>query len=201
MNKAYPLILGITAASGIIYGLRALEFLLKRGYSVELILSSKSYYIFQSELGIAISHNKEVIASQILNYLEIEQANLTVWLDDELWASPSSGSYLTQGMIIAPASMASIGAIAGGYSENLISRAADVCIKEGRNLVIVPRETPFSQIHLENMLKLSKAGVKIVPPIVGFYSPVKTLEDAIDFIVGKILDSCQVTNNLYERWK
>lgn len=202
MNKNEPVILAITAASGIIYGIRTLEFLLKNNYKVELVISSKAYYIFEQELGIEICHDKTVIMTQILDYLDInnEIKTLKVWLDNEIWASPASGSYKTKGMIIAPASMASIASIASGLSENLVARIADVMIKEENSLIIVPRETPFSVIHLENMLKLSKLRVKIVPPIIGFYGKITTLEDGIDFVVGKILDAASIQNDLYERW-
>lgn len=202
MNKSEPVILAITAASGIIYGVRILEFLLKNDYKVEFVISSKAYYIFKQELGIEICHDKSIIAKQIFDYLNIDSKNqnLKVWLDNEIWASPASGSYKTGCMIIAPASMASIASIANGISENLISRIADVMIKEAKNLVIVPRETPFSAIHLENMLKLSKLQIKIVPPIIGFYGEIKTLEDGINFVVGKILDAADIPNDLYKRW-
>jgi len=202
MNKNEPIILAIMAASGIIYGIRILKFLLKNQHKVELIISSKAYYIFEQELGIEICHDKAVIRKQILDYLKIdsENRNLKVWLDNEIWASPASGSYKTKGMIIAPASMASIASIANGLSENLAARIADVMIKEENPLIIVPRETPFSAIHLENMLKLSKLRVKIVPPIIGFYGKITTLEDGIDFVVGKILDAAGIQNDLYERW-
>ena len=202
MNKNEPIILAIMAASGIIYGIRILEFLLKNQHKVELIISSKAYYIFEQELGIEICHDKAVIRKQILDYLKIdsENRNLKVWLDNEIWASPASGSYKTKGMIIAPASMASIASIANGLSENLAARIADVMIKEENPLIIVPRETHFSAIHLENMLKLSKLRVKIVPPIIGFYGKITTLEDGIDFVVGKILDAAGIQNDLYERW-
>lgn len=203
MNKNEPIILAITAASGIIYGIRTLEFLLRNQYKVELIISSKAYYIFEQELGIKICHDKSIIKKQLLDYLDIDEEtpNLKVWLDNEIWASPASGSYKTTGMIITPASMASIASISTGLSENLIARIADVMIKEERTLVISPRETPFSSIHLENMLKLSKLRVKIVPPIIGFYGKIKTLEDAIDFVVGKTLDATGIPNNLYQRWE
>lgn len=202
MDKKEPITLAITAASGIIFGIRTLEFLLRNDYKVELIISSKAYYIFEQELGIEISHDKNIIKGQILDYLDIDSniETLKVWLDNEIWASPASGSYKSTGMIIAPASMASIASIASGLSENLISRTADVSIKEERTLVISPRETPFSAIHLENMLKLSKLRVKIVPPIIGFYGKIKTLEDGIDFVVGKTLDAAGIPNDLYERW-
>lgn len=203
MKDKEPVIIAIAAASGIIYGVRTLEFLLKNDYSVELIISSKAYYIFKQELGLDISHDKDIIKKQIVEYLSYEDKDdcLKVRLDDETWAAPASGSYKTKCMIVAPASMALISSISTGHAENLITRAADVSIKESRNLVIVPRETPFSAIHLENMLKLSKLGIKIVPPIIGFYGKIETLEDGIDFIVGKILDAANIPNNLYERWQ
>jgi len=202
MNKEKPIVLAITAASGIVYGIRTLEFLLKNEYKVDLIISQHAYYIAKQELDLDLPHNSEEIKRNILSFIKLsdKQNHLKVWLNDELWAGPSSGSYGVSGMIIAPASMASIAAISSGLAENLITRAADVIIKENRELIIVPRETPFSSIHLENMLKLSNIGVKVVPPIVGFYSQVKTLDDSINFVVGKILDACNISNNLYKRW-
>jgi len=203
MKKDTPVILGITAASGIIYGIEILEFLLKNAYQVELIISSKAYYIADQELGLELDNDREKNYANILRFIKMakEIKNLQIWMDDEIWASPSSGSYKTEGMIIAPASMATIAAIANGNAENLITRAADVCIKEKRTLTLVPRETPLNSIHLENMLKLSKLGVNIVPPIPGFYGKIDTIDDSIDFVVGKILDVCNIENNLYERWQ
>lgn len=215
MSRDNPLILAITAASGIIYGLRVLEFLLKNNFKTELIISSKAYYIAKHETGINLCHCKEQIHKNILNFLNFENSQnykekieefpclqllLRVWLDDEIWANPSSGSYKTNGMIIAPASMATIAAISNGHAENLITRAADVCIKEKRPLTVVPRETPLSTIHLENMLKLSKVGVNIVLPVPGFYGKIKTLDESINFVAGKILDANNINNDLYERW-
>ncbi len=203
MKEKEPIILAITAASGVVYGIKTLDFLLGNGFRTELIISSNAYYIFKQELGIEISHDKDIIRSQILNYLNIsnDNSNLKVLLDNEIWAGPASGSYKTMGMIIAPASMASIAAISSGYAENLITRTADVNIKEGRTLVVVPRETPFSTLHLENLLKLSKLNVKIVPPIIGFYGKIQTLEEGINFVIGKILDASGIPNDLYERWR
>ncbi len=203
MEKTSPVVLAISAASGIIYGVKTLEFLLKNEFTVELIISSKAYYIAEQELEICLCHDRDKIKKSILDYLKlkINEEKLRIWLDDELWGNPSSGSYITSGMIIAPASMAVISAIAGGYAENLITRAADVCIKEKRNLTVVPRETPLNSIHLENMLKLSKIGVNIVPPIPGFYGKINSLEESINFVTGKILDASNIENDLYERWQ
>jgi len=203
LDKKYPIILAISAASGVIYGVKTLEFLLKNDYSLELIISKKAYYIFKQELGLELGHDKEDIKEKLLKYVDLNSKSdyLKVWLNEELWANPASGSYKTSGMIIAPASMATVAAIASGLAENLISRSADVCIKEKRFLTIVPRETPLNSIHLENMLKLSKLGVNIVPPIIGLYGKITTLEQSIDFITGKILDASKIENNLYERWQ
>jgi len=200
MKTDLPIITGISAASGIVYGVRLVEFLLKKGYKTELIISSKAYYIARQELGIELSHSAEEIKKSIESFLKMKTDLLKVWLDDEIWANPASGSYKTMGMIIAPASMATISAITHGHAENLISRAADVCLKEKRLLTVVPRETPLNSIHLENMLKLSSAGVNIVPPIFGHYSKIKTLTDGINFVTGKVLDAHKIDNNLYERW-
>jgi 4-hydroxy-3-polyprenylbenzoate decarboxylase len=203
MNKDKPIILAITAASGIIYGIKLLEFLLKDDYKIELIISEKAYYVAKHELEIELKHDSQCIKDNILSFIKLfdKSENLKVHLNDELWAPVASGSYHTSGMIIAPCSMSTLAAISAGFAENLIARAADVIIKERRCLVIVPRETPLSSIHLENMLKLSNIGARIVPPIIGFYGKIQTIDDCNNFVVGKILDACDVPNDLYKRWQ
>ena len=202
MQMCKPVVLAITAASGIQFGLKTLEFLLKNDINVELIFSEKAYYISKHEVGLELEHDEKLIKDRVLSFLNLKEkeSKLKVWLNDEFWASCASGSYGVNNMIIAPASMSTIALIANGITENLICRAADVILKERKNLVIVPRETPLSSIHLENMLKLSKMGVKIVPPIAGFYSKTETIDDYINFVAGKIMDACNIDNNLYERW-
>lgn len=202
MNQDNRILIAISAASGMILGIKTLEYLLKKEYNVELIISENAYYIAKQELGLELAHNREIIKNNILNFLNLQDKKtfLKVWLNDELWADPASGSCQFKKMIITPASMATVASIASGIAEKLITRAADVIIKEGQELVIVPRETPFSVIHLENMLKLSKMGVKIVPPIVGFYNKVNSIDDCINFIVGKTLDASNIRNDLYKRW-
>lgn len=203
MQGKKPIVLAITAASGIIYGMRTLDFLLKNKNNVDLVISQNAYYIAKQEINLELSHDSEIIKQNVLNYLDLPDREkfLKVWLNDELWADIASGSHQTSGMIIAPASMAAVSAIASGYADNLITRAADVTIKENRNLVIMPRETPLSSIHLENMLKLSKLGVKIVPPIIGFYSNIQSVDDYINFAAGKLLDAFNISNELYRRWQ
>lgn len=203
MQDKKPVLLAISAASGMIWGMKILEFLLINNYNVELIISGNAYSIIYQELGLELKHDVDIISTSIIMFLNIKNQNvsLKVWLDNDMLAGPASGSYQVDKMIIVPASMATIAKIASGIGESLITRAADVIIKEGKSLIIVPRETPFSTIHLENMLKLSKIGIKIVPPIVGFYGDIKTLDDSINFVVGKILDSCGIANCIYKRWK
>lgn len=203
MQGCKPIVLAITAASGIQFGLKILEFLLKNDMNVELIFSEKAYYICKHEVNLELEHDKVLIKERVLAFLNLKdkESKLKIWLNDEFWASCASGSYGVANMIIAPASMSSIALIANGITENLICRAADVILKERKNLVIVPRESPLSSIHLENMLKLSKMGVKIVPPIAGFYSKTETIEDYMNFVAGKVMDACNIDNDLYERWR
>jgi 4-hydroxy-3-polyprenylbenzoate decarboxylase len=203
MDKKLPVILAISAASGSVYGIGMLEFLLEHEYKVELIISKNAYQIFKHELGIELLHDQQSIKTALLNHLNLngKKEFLKVWLNDDLLANTASGSYRSAGMIIMPASMSTVAAVACGISDNLIERTADVMIKEGRKLVIVPRETPFSQIHLENMLKLSKAGVAIVPPIPAFYGKTQTVDDVINFAIGKVLDVMGIENHIFKRWE
>ncbi len=203
MDKDKAIILGISGASGIIYGVKTLEWLLANNYRVDLIISENALFIAKQELDIDIPHNKEIVKKNLAKFLKLNEneIRLEIYFNNELWAGPSSGSYDSEMMLICPSSMATVAAVAAGLSQNLLQRCADVIIKENKPLIIVPRETPLSAIHLENMLKLAKTGVKIVPPMVGFYSKIDTLEDSISFVVGKILNACNLENNLYKRWQ
>ena len=180
------LIIGISGASGVIYGVRLLELLNKENIETHLVFTPLSENILEQET----NFKKQKL---------IELATYHYKIDD-LAAPISSGSFLTQGMIIIPCSMKTLAGIACGYSDNLLLRAADVTLKEKRTLVIVPRETPLRKIHLENMLRLANEGVTILPAMPGFYYNPKTLDDAINHIVGKVLDILGINNNLYQRW-
>ena len=204
-NLSLPVIVSISGASGTIYGIRLLQFLLENNYKVELVISESAAKVAQAEINLNLSLNPKTLKEQVLSYLE-NPANkkeelLNVWAHNDIAASISSGSYRTSAMIIIPASMGTIGAIASGTSDNLITRAADVCLKERRRLILVPREMPFSTIHLENLTKLSIAGAIIAPACPGFYHNPKDLNDVVDFVVGKVLDLLGIDHSLFKRWR
>lgn len=191
------LIVAITGASGVIYAKRLLEILSQRNFEIHLTISEAGAIIIQNELDIEI--NLTDIKLEFL--IGFPTKNITYHHFSDITAAISSGSYRTEGMAIVPCSMNTLGAIAAGISNNLIHRAADVCIKENRKLVLVPRETPLSSIHLENMLKLSKLDVCILPAMPGFYHKPHTIDEQVDFIVCKILDQFGIENNIIRRWE
>ena len=206
-NLNLPIIIAISGASGTIYGLRTLQFLLENNYKVELIISESAAKVALDEVNLYLSIDPEILKEQVLSYLESKNKKgdfgklLKVWAFNDVAASISSGSYQTSGMIIIPCSMGTIASIASGISNNLITRAADVTLKERRRLVVTPREMPLSIIHLENMLALSKSGVIIAPASPAFYHMPKELPDMIDFVVGKVLDVFGIEHSLFKRWK
>ncbi len=188
-------ILAITGASGGILGIRLLEELVKAKAVVYTIITKQSFSIIRDEVGLDWTNDTE---KKIRQYLKTRDVS---YLDEYNLAAPiSSGSFKTDAMIVCPCSMKTLSGIASGYANNLVERAADVMLKEGRPLILVPRETPFNSIHLENMLRLSRLGVRIIPPIPGFYHKPRKIEDIIDFIVGKVLDSLSVEHSLFKRW-
>lgn len=191
-------ILAISGASGSIIGIRVLENLIKVS-EVHLIISSTSFSIIKEETGLNwFSKNEKETEKRIRKHLDTDK--LYYYNESNLAAPISSGSFITSGMLIVPCSMKTLSGIANGYANNLTERAADVTIKEGRPLLLSPREMPLSAIHLENMLKLARLGVKIAPPIPAFYNRPENIDDIIDFIVGKILDSFKIEHELFRRW-
>ncbi|WP_151734474.1 UbiX family flavin prenyltransferase ['Paenibacillus yunnanensis' Narsing Rao et al. 2020] len=189
-------VVGITGASGAIYGIRLTETLLALGHTVHLVVSQAGWRVFKEELGYAVTDREGFLNEQFKGY----PGSLLYHPVQDIGASIASGSFRTAGMIIMPCSMGTLSAIAHGSSDNLMTRAADVMLKEGRPLVLVPRETPLHAIHLENMLKLSRLGVKLIPAMPAFYQGPTTMDDLVNFMVGKVLDSLNIEHQLFRRW-
>lgn len=194
-----PWIVGLTGASGMVYGVRLIQILLESKQKVAVVFSEASRHVVREELGISLKSLHKVSDLQAI-LGDVSTDSLEVFSAKDFTAPIASGSYPSQGMVIVPCSMGTLGAVASGLSQNLIHRAADCTLKEGRKLIVVPRETPLSAIHLENMLKLSRLGVGMIPAMPGFYSGAKTLDEIIDFMVGKILDQMNIPHALFPRW-
>jgi 4-hydroxy-3-polyprenylbenzoate decarboxylase len=195
------LTVAITGASGTIYAEKTLKLLIASGAvdTINLILSDTAVTVAQVELGVNL---RDADAGKINEWLGIDASSKLIrhWRLDNLAARPSSGSYKQAGMIIVPCSMATIGAIASGAGTNLIHRAADVCLKEGRKLVVVPRETPYNAIHLENMLRLSRAGARILPASPGFYHRPQTIDELVQHLCYRILDQFEIPHASKTCW-
>jgi 4-hydroxy-3-polyprenylbenzoate decarboxylase len=191
-------VLAITGATGPVIGMRVLKELASSA-EVHIIISAQSFAIIRDETDIDWTGDVDAdVQEKIRRFTGKEQV---FYHSEKNFEAPvSSGSFRTDGMFVVPCSMKSLAGIAGGYSSSLIERAADVTIKEGRPLVLSPREIPFSAIHLENMLKLARLGVRIVPPVCGFYHGPETIGDMVDFVAGRILDAMRVEHDIYRRW-
>ncbi|MFM8517949.1 MAG: flavin prenyltransferase UbiX [Nevskiaceae bacterium] len=191
---------GMTGASGTQYGLRLVECLIKADYAVYLMFTKAAQIVVGSETDCKLPGRTAEQTRYLSALYGAREGQLRVYGDEE-WSPPvASGSGAPRRMVVCPASMATVSAIATGASENLLERAADVVIKERGHLVIVPRETPFSAIHLENMLKLSRLGVTILPANPGFYTQPTQVAELVDFIVARILDQLDVEHQLMKRW-
>jgi flavin prenyltransferase len=187
---------GITGASGGIYGVRLVQELLKAGHKVHLIVTEAGWQVFREELEWNTENREKLLEDKFpshngeLLYHELRDFNAPI----------ASGSYKCDGMIIIPCSMGTLSGIAHGASGNLLERAADVMLKERKKLILMPRETPLNAIHLDNMQKIVQAGGQILPAMPGFYHMPKTLDDLINFLVGKALDNLGVDHHLFTRW-
>jgi 4-hydroxy-3-polyprenylbenzoate decarboxylase len=197
--NSLPFVLAITGASGAIYGLRLLQFLLEIEQPVELLVSHAALQVMQEENDLNFGDDFEM---QILEYLKLpSQAPLKLHRLNDYAATVASGSYRTRGMAIVPCSLGTLGAVANGLTENLVHRAAAVCLKERRPLMLVVREMPFGQIQLKNMLAVSDAGGIVAAASPGFYHRPQTVSDQIDFVVGRVLDQFNFDNSLFKRWR
>lgn len=228
MKAQAPYIVALTGASGAVYGLRLVDELLGRGDDVDLVISSAGFLILAEECGADLSGSRDVSAG-VLDLIAglrknrkrgrggrrgpgravaagekgaggKKEGTLTFTPNDELASPASSGSSLRRAMIVCPSSMGTLARISAGSSGSLVERAADCILKERGLLVMVPRETPLSVIHLENMLRLARAGAVILPAMPGFYSKPESVDEMVDFVVGKVLDVLGVENTLYRRW-
>ncbi|MGH8373534.1 MAG: flavin prenyltransferase UbiX [Gammaproteobacteria bacterium] len=200
MKKNDPIALALTGASGAQYGLRLLEMLLKAERRVYLMLSKPAQLVISMETDIKLPSRAPDAQQFLMQHFGAKADQLQVFSPEQWTAPVASGSAPIAAMVICPCSMATLSAIATGASRSLIERAADVAIKEQRKLVIVPRETPFSAIHLENMLKLARLGVVVLPANPGFYHRPAKLDDMVDFVAARILDHLDVAHDLVPVW-
>ncbi|OZA31179.1 MAG: aromatic acid decarboxylase [Hydrogenophilales bacterium 17-61-9] len=192
--------LALSGASGMAYGLRLLECLLAADIRVYLLVSQAAHIVAKQELGVALPARSIDLEKQLTDRLHARDDQLRVFGREDWNAPVASGSNPADAMVVCPCSMGTLAAIAHGISDNLIERAADVMLKEQRKLILVPREAPFSTLHLENMLKLSKMNAVILPANPGFYHRPQSVEDIIDFVVARILDQLGIQHALMARW-
>lgn len=197
-----PLILGITGASGLIYAVRALKYLLQADYAIELVASKSVYMVWQAEQSVRMPAEPVQQEQFWRQQAGVEtEGKLTCHPWSDVGATIASGSFRTLGMLVIPCSMSTVAKLATGLSSDLLERAADVQLKEGRKLVIVPRETPFSLIHLRNLTALAEAGARIVPAIPAWYHNPQTIEDLVDFVVARALDQLEIDCIPLNRWQ
>jgi flavin prenyltransferase len=193
-------ILAFTGASGAPYGLRLLEMLLQGGCQVDLIFSKAAHMVLAMETDLNLPARPADIADFFQQRHQVSADLLRVFGRDDWMAPAASGSHTAGAMVVCPCTSGTLAAIATGMSDNLIERAADVMIKEQRKLILVPREAPFSAIHLENMLKLARLGVCIMPANPGFYYKPESISDLVDFVVARLLDHLNIEHDLLPRW-
>ena len=192
--------LGMTGASGVQYGFRLLEQLIASDHRVYLMISKAAQVVIGMETEFSLPGRTAEIRRVLTKHYAADDTQLRVYGEDEWTAPVASGSNDVSAMVVCPCSMGALSAIAQGASNNLLERAADVMLKERKKLVLVPRETPYSDIHLENMLKLSRMDAVIVDANPGFYNRPETVDDLVDFVVAKILDQLGVAHSLQPRW-
>lgn len=197
-----PLIVGVSGASGLIYAVRTLKFLLAADYAIELVASKATYMVWQAEQNIRMPADPDQQAQFWREQADVPtQGKLTCHAASDVGATIASGSFRTLGMLVIPCSMSTVAKLAAGLSSDLLERAADVQLKEGRKLVVVPRETPFSLIHLRNLTALAKAGARVVPAIPAWYHNPQTVEDLVDFVVARALDQFDIDCVPLQRWQ
>ncbi len=198
--KPLNVFLALSGASGSIYGLRLAEELSRRGCRLTFCATASGQLVCREETGLDLAGDPEESAKKLCQYLSVD-AEIRIVSPDDLFVCSASGSAAPDVMIVAPCSMGTLARIAAGISGNLVERSADVMLKERRPLLLVPRETPLSEIHLENMLRLSRAGARLIPAMPAFYHKPQSIAEMVDFVVGKVLDQMGIENHLYKRWE
>ena len=189
----------MTGASGAVYGVRLIEELLRANCRVSLVLTRSGLDVLHHETGLDWLGSKAQRQEKIAAHCGGSQ-NLCVYEEQDMFAPLASGSAVPEAMVVIPCSMGTAARLAAGVSGNLVERAADVVLKERKELILVPRETPLNQIHLENLLKLSRAGAHILPAMPGFYHRPQTIDDLVNHVIGKVLDSLDIEHTLFPRW-
>ncbi len=189
-----------TGASGMPYGLRLLEALIRSGHTVHLLISDAARVVLGTETDLGLPGRNAEAQRLLARRYEAAEGQLLLLGNSQWTAACASGSGAGRRMVICPCTTGTLGGLAAGTSNNLIERAADVVLKERGQLILVPREMPLSSLHLENMLKLSRAGAVIMPPSPGFYNAPRTIQDLVDFVVARILDHLQIEHALQPRW-
>jgi len=188
-------VVGITGASGSIYGIRLIQQLALKKNSVNVVVTSAGKIVMKEELGVSDLGKMDKLG------LSKVKTNIKVWENNNFEAPFMSGSSAPEAVIVVPCSVGKLAAIANGISGNLVERTADVALKEKRQLILVVRETPFSLIHLENMVKVTRAGAQILPAMPAFYHHPKTIDDMVNFVVGKVLNLLRIEHNLFKSWR
>lgn len=192
-------VIALTGASGSIYGIRLIKVLLEKGAQISFLLTEAGRQVLHHEMGVAWAAERTIRQDEVRDYFGADTIDC---LDvEDIGATIASGSAAVTAMVIVPCSMGTAGRIAAGLSGNLLERAADVMLKEKRPLIVVPRETPLNSIHLENLLRLDRAGAVILPAMPGFYHLPDSLESLVDFVVGKIMDQLGLSHELFPGWK
>jgi 4-hydroxy-3-polyprenylbenzoate decarboxylase len=196
MSKVTKVVLGVSGASGACYAVRTLQLLLHAGVAVDLVYSAAARRVLLEEVGIELHDDPSVL----LDGLQSEAA-LRLWPHDDIGAPPASGTAIGDAVLLVPCSLSTIGAIAHGSAANLIERAAQVALKEGKQLLVVPRESPLSRMHLDCLSRLAWAGATVLPASPGFYQRPESIADLVDQVCGKILDSCGIAQDCLPPWQ
>ncbi len=192
---------GITGASGHVYATRLIQALVRAGHAVDVSISASGEKVLRHECGVVLPELGSGADDGLAGWLGAETAaHVRRFAADAVEAPPSSGTALTGGVVLAPCSMGTLARVVAGFSSNLIERAADVALKEGRPLIVVPRETPLSEVHLENMLKLARLGGVVLPAMPGYYHRPRSIDDLVQHVVGKVLDRLGIAHEESARW-